>query len=162
MVTEDTLHNHACYHVASNVLKSPIDLIYLALVSAANKHTVELERELSCSNISQSAPAQTLRNIIHSANIFFSPTHIFSTTLSFLHLYASNGKSSFPDMGSLLCLERGEISMYSMRSVLCAMNKPIIAHASLRVLFQLVWKTCIRGISEETWRLGPNTLIYTS
>ncbi|EDR03441.1 uncharacterized protein LACBIDRAFT_307323 [Laccaria bicolor S238N-H82] len=29
-------------------------------------------------------------------------------------------------MGSLLCLERGEISMYSMRSVLCAMNKPII------------------------------------
>ena len=40
---------------SSNVLKRRINLVYLALVYATNKHTAELQREPSCSNISQFA-----------------------------------------------------------------------------------------------------------
>ena len=44
-----------CYHVSSNVLKRHIDLVYLALVYATNKHMPELHREPNCSIVSQSA-----------------------------------------------------------------------------------------------------------
>ena len=44
-----------CYHVSSNVLKRHIDPVYLALVYITNKHMPELQREPSCSIVSQSA-----------------------------------------------------------------------------------------------------------
>ena len=40
---------------SSNVLKKCIDLVYLALVYATNKHMAELQREPSCSIVSQLA-----------------------------------------------------------------------------------------------------------
>ena len=40
---------------SSNVLKRCIDLVYLALVYATNKQMAELQREPSCSNVSQFA-----------------------------------------------------------------------------------------------------------
>ena len=50
-----TCQGNACYHILSNVLERRINLVYLALVYATNKHTVELEREPSCSIVSQLA-----------------------------------------------------------------------------------------------------------
>ena len=40
---------------SSNVLKRHIDPVYLALAYATNKHMAELQREPSCSNVSQFA-----------------------------------------------------------------------------------------------------------
>ena len=50
-----TCQGNFCYHDSSNVLKKHIDPVYLALVYATNKHMPELQREPSCSIVSQSA-----------------------------------------------------------------------------------------------------------
>ena len=44
-----TCQGNFCYHVSSNVLKRHINLVYLALVYATNKHMPELQQEPSCS-----------------------------------------------------------------------------------------------------------------
>ena len=60
---------------SSNVLKRRIDSVYLALVNATNKHMAELQREPSCSNVSQFA-VEVSRDVQTSCQAVLSLTRV--------------------------------------------------------------------------------------